>query len=55
LTPLSQALSELKGFSSYYLVKPITHMMFMDDLKLHEESRVELLEAVHFVDDISSG
>jgi hypothetical protein len=46
VAPLSHALSERKGFNSNYQVKTITHLMFMDDLKLYEESKGELLDAV---------
>jgi hypothetical protein len=54
VAPLSHALSKRKGFNSDYQVKVITHLMFMDDLKLYEESRGELLEAVRLVEEVSN-
>jgi hypothetical protein len=54
VAPLSHALSKRRGFSSEYQARAITHLMFMDDLKLYEENRGKLLEAVHLVEEIST-
>ena len=50
---LSYALNRGKGFSSAYQPRPTTHLMFMDDLKIFEESRAELIRAVAVAEGIS--
>lgn len=42
IAPLSKVLNGEKGFTSQYQPRPITHLLFMDDLKIYAESQAEL-------------
>ena len=53
VAPLSQALNEGGGFQSLFQKEPVTHMMFMDDLKIFEQSKEELEATVHVAEDVS--
>ncbi len=55
VAPLSWELRKGKGFKSIHNPPPlpVTHLMFMDDLKLYEESREELEEPIRKVEKLS--
>ena len=42
VAPLSSFLGLSGGFSSPHHESPVTHLLFMDDLKVFEENKVEL-------------
>ena len=42
VAPLSKLLGMAGGFVSPYQQAPVTHLLFMDDLKVYEESQAEL-------------
>ncbi len=42
-----------KGFKNINGPLPVTHLMFVDDLKLYEESREELEESVRKAEEVS--
>ena len=47
VAPLSELLISGGGFDSEFQCKPLTHLSFMDDMKLYEESREELEATVN--------
>ena len=51
--PLSLALRTTKGVRSEFQGKRLTHLMFMDDLKVYSEATPELQLAVQLVEDVS--
>ena len=53
VAPLSEALRKTKGFQADHQVKPITHLMYMDDLKVYAEDRENLEEVVRLVEKVS--
>ncbi len=53
MAPLSHALRAGGGFESEYQEKPLTHIMFMDDLKVYEQSKKELEATVGTVESVS--
>ncbi len=53
VAPLSWEMRKRKGFKSIHGPHPITHLMFVDDLKLYEESREELEESIRKAEEVS--
>ena len=53
LAPLSTALRETVGYSCASMGMPITHQLFMDDLKVYARGKVELGETLDVVDRVS--
>ncbi len=53
VAPLSEALRKTKVFQADHQVKPITHLMYMDDLKVYAEDRENLEEVVRLVEEVS--
>ncbi len=53
VAPLSLALGTDGGFRSDFQRLPLRHQMFMDDLKVYEESKAELEASVAVVDEVS--
>ena len=54
ILPLSCALRENgEGFSGYSLGRPISHLLFMDDLKVYARDRASLARTVKLVDSVS--
>ena len=51
--PLSLALRETRGVGSEFQAARLTHLMFMDDLKVYSESALELQESVRKVEEIT--
>ena len=54
VAPLSSFLGLAGGFSSPHHESPVTHLLFMDDLKVFEESKVELDSTVEGVQGLSA-
>ena len=42
------------GYESSFLTRPLTHLLFMDDLKVFDESQENLQKKVKVVEDTSS-
>ena len=54
ILPMSHALRETgKGFLGYTLVRPISHLFFMDDLKVYAGNKGRLGRVLDLVDDVS--
>ena len=54
ILPLSCVLRENgEGFNGYSLGRPISHLLFMDDLKVYARDRASLARTVELVDSIS--
>ncbi len=53
VAPLSHALNSGGGFRSDFQQKPVTHMMFMDDVKLYEQSKAELEATMQVTESVS--
>ena len=53
VAPLSDALRETNGFRSAYQSEAITHLTFVDDLKVYGENKTELEEVVGMVEVVS--
>lgn len=53
VAPLSAMLGSGGGFSSAFQPRPITHTMFMDDLKVYEESPEELEATISKVEGLA--
>lgn len=53
ISPLSHALRNAKGFESQYQRRPVRHLLFMDDLKVFEESKVRLDKTIKKVEGVS--
>ena len=51
--PLSRASRETRGVGSEFQAVWLTHLMFMDDLKVYSESALELQEAVQKVEEVA--
>ena len=54
IAPLSHALYNGTGYESRFLARPLTHLLFMDDLKVFDESQENLQKKVKAVEDTSS-
>lgn len=54
VAPLSNELREGRGFRSEFQRHPVTHLMFMDDLKVYEENSEKLESTLRKVEDIST-
>ena len=54
VSPLSHGLRERAGFRSVFQGSPVTHLMYMDDLKVYEESPEKLVDTVAVVEDVST-
>ena len=52
VSPLSHGLRERAGFRSVFQGSPVTHLMYMDDLKVYEESPEKLVDTVAVVEDV---
>ena len=50
VAPLSKLLGVAGGFGSPYQQAPVTHLLYMDDLKVYEESQAELESTLAVVD-----
>ena len=53
VSPLSGALRETEGFHSTHQNEPVTHLMFVDDLKVYADGKRGLEEAVEVVEKVS--
>ena len=53
VAPLSKALRATKGFYSTHQINPVTHLMFVDDLKVYTDGKSGLEEAVKVVENVS--
>ena len=53
VAPLSKALRATKGFQSTHQIHPVTHLMFVDDLKVYADGKSGLEEAVKVVENVS--
>ncbi len=53
IAPLSEAVRETDGFHSTHQNGPITHLMFVDDLKVYAESGMMLEAAIGVVENVS--
>ena len=53
VAPLSLALGALAGVQPSFLPSPVTHILFMDDLKLYGQSPEELGKAVEIVEEVA--
>ncbi len=53
VAPLSEAVGKTRGFQAVHQVDPITHLMYMDDLKVYAENRESLEEVVRLVEEVS--
>ena len=51
---MSHRLRKGQGFAGEFQKTPLTHLMFMDDLKVYEKSRSQLEKTVLTVEDLSS-
>ena len=54
VSPLSLMLGKSQGFTSNYQLHPVTHLMFMDDLKVYEQSSEMLAATVLQVENLSN-
>ncbi len=54
VSPLSEALRERVGFQSKFHVMPVTHQMYVDDLKLYAESKEMLERMVGVTEEVSA-
>ncbi len=53
VAPISWELRKRKGFTTVHRPLPVTHLMFMDDLKIYEEDREGLSQAVGVVEQVT--
>ena len=53
VSPLSSLLGVAGGFHSAYHRSPVTHLMFVDDLKIYEESAAELQSTLEVAEGLS--
>ena len=53
VAPLSHRLRQREGFQSRWQTKAVTHLMFMDDLKVYEESEEVMTETLADVEEVS--
>ena len=53
IAPISHALRKSKGFSMPYLGSPVTHLFFMDDLKVYAKNAKQLGAKLQVVDRVS--
>ena len=53
VAPISHALSVGGGFKSRFQPKPVTHIFFMDDLKVYEECKQDLEATLSMVEGVS--
>ena len=54
IAPLSSELRKQRGFKSIMQPKPVSHLLFMDDLKVYSNSPENLEEVMAVVEDVSS-
>ena len=54
VSPLSLMLNKSQGFASNYQLHPVTHLMFMDDLKVYEQSSAMLAATLQQVENLSN-
>ena len=53
VAPLSHYLRQQEGFRSRWQTRAVTHLMFMDDLKVYEASEDKLRETLAGVEEVS--